>query len=214
MEITGDTRFDRVVEIANAKKKIPLVETFKGIKPCFIIGSSWPEDIKVILPVLNKYPSLKVLIAPHEIKENNLREIEKTSLSSIRFSAATPENVSDKQVLIIDNIGMLSSLYAYADYAAIGGAFGKGLHNTLEAAVFGMPLFFGPTYYKFKEAIDLVKKKIAFSIKNSNEFEEALKSFIHAESLRQQTAEKAIEYVRKNTGATDQIISQSLTLLV
>lgn len=213
MEITGDTRFDRVVEIAEAKKEIPLVETFKGTKPCFILGSSWSEDIKVFMPVLTRNPDIKIIVAPHEIKENTLREIEKSSASSIRFSVAQTENVSDKQVLIIDNIGMLSSLYAYADYAAIGGAFGKGLHNTLEAAVFGMPLFFGPTYHKFKEARDLVKQKIAFSIKDSREFEDTFKSFLNSETLRKQTAEKAIEYVKMNTGATDKIISQSLTLL-
>jgi len=213
MEITGDTRFDRVVEIAAAKKEIPLVENFKAGKKCFIIGSSWSEDIKVFMPVLTNYPDIKIIVAPHEIGENNLRTIEKASTTSIRFSQANAENVADKQVLIIDNIGMLSSLYAYADYAAIGGAFGKGLHNTLEAAVFGMPVFFGPTYHKFKEARDLVKLKIAFSIKEAQEFEGVFKSFIHAESLRIETAEKAIEYVKKHTGATQKIINQSLTLL-
>jgi len=212
-EITGDTRFDRVTEIAAQRNEIPLAARFKGQSPCFIIGSAWEEDIRIFFPVLLAVPDLKIIIAPHEIKEKTLLLIERMTTSSIRYSKANDNTIADQRVLIIDNIGMLSSLYAYADYAAVGGAFGSGLHNTLEAAVYGMPLFFGPNHRKFKEALDLRKIEAAFSIHNQEDFRKKFESVYNNEELRIKLATRASRYVNENTGASDKIIACSQALL-
>lgn len=213
MEITGDTRFDRVIEIADNKKEIPLASSFKGSSKCFIIGSAWPEDIAVFMPVFAHFPNLKIIIAPHEIKESFIQEIEKRHTGCIRYSQAMNNDLGEKRILIIDNIGMLSSLYAYGDMAAIGGAFGKGLHNTLEAAVFGMPLFFGPNYQKFKEARDLIKCGAAWSVKDSEAFQERLDNILSTPQNLKSASEQAATYVRNHTGATQKILSFTEELL-
>lgn len=213
MEITGDTRFDRVVEIAQSKKEIPIASEFKGKNKCFIIGSAWPEDHKVFMPVLDTIPDLKIIIAPHEIKEAFIQEIEKKYSGCVRYSNAQHESLSQKRILIIDNIGMLSSLYAYGDMAAIGGAFGKGLHNTLEAAVFGLPLFFGPNYKKFKEARDLIKTGAAWSVNNSEEFNSKLQNLLTSDTYIKNASKGAAEYVQSNTGATEKILTFTESLL-
>lgn len=212
-ELTGDTRFDRVVEIADRRVEIPIAARFKGKRRCFIIGSAWEEDIRVFLPPLLTRTDLKIIIAPHEIREGILSLIEREAGSSIRYSQADETNTLDQQVLIIDNIGMLSSLYAYGDYAAIGGAFGKGLHNTLEAAVYGLPLFFGPNHHKFKEALDLKKAGAAYSVRDQKDFEKQFEPLYQSEERRAELARVATRYVRENTGASDKIIAYSKTLL-
>ena len=212
-EITGDTRFDRVTEIAAQRKEISIAARFKGQSPCFIIGSAWEEDIRVFLPGLLAAPDLKIIIAPHEINEKTLLYIERMATSCIRYSKATNDTITDQRVLIIDNIGMLSSLYAYADYAAIGGAFGSGLHNTLEAAVYGMPLFFGPNHRKFKEAVELRKLEVAFSVQNQNDFRKKFELVYHNEENRIKLANRAARYVNEHTGASDKIIAYTQSLL-
>jgi len=213
IEIAGDTRFDRVLEIAKRRKDLPLVNTFKGDKKVLVIGSAWEADLRIILQELQAYPDLKLLIAPHEIDEPILKMIEATFSSSIRFSKATLTEVAKKQVLIIDNIGILSSLYFYGEFAFIGGAFGKGLHNTLEAAVYGIPLFFGPNYLKFKEACDLIEAGAAFSVKDKEAFRKEFKKIYSDTSLREAAAKKAGEYVVSNQGATEKIISFTKSML-
>jgi 3-deoxy-D-manno-octulosonic-acid transferase len=206
VELTGDTRFDRVAEIAKSKKEIPLVQKFKNNQKLVVIGSAWEKDLKVFLTVLSEYRDLKIIVAPHEITEEVLKLTEKLSKSSVRFSAANEANVADKQVLIIDNIGMLSSLYSYAEFACIGGAFGKGLHNTLEAAVYGLPLFFGTNYYKFREARDLIEIAAAYPVENPEGFRKIFDKLYSNEGLRRTVADKAAEYVRENLGSTQKII--------
>lgn len=212
-EITGDTRFDRVAEIAAQRKEIPLASRFKGQSPCFIIGSAWEEDIRIFLPVLLAVADLKIIVAPHELNEKIFSSIERIAVSCIRYSKADDYTIAEPRVLIIDNIGMLSSLYAYADYAAIGGAFGSGLHNTLEAAVYGMPLFFGPNHRKFKEALDLRRLEVAFSIQNQDDFRKKFELVFRNEENRLKLATRASRYVNEHTGASDKIIACTQSLL-
>ena len=210
--VAGDTRFDRVLQTAVAVRGIPIVEEFKQDMPLFIIGSSWPQDMEILLPFIQKWADrVKFIIAPHEIHEKDLLAIEaQLTVKTIRYSQATKQRVADFQVLLIDNIGMLGSLYAYGNYAYIGGAFGKGLHNTLEAAVFGLPLFFGPNYQKFQEAIDLVGLQVAFPIQNTAELTSAFAYLYANDNLYQTTAAQAKKYVQTQAGATD-IILKHLT---
>jgi 3-deoxy-D-manno-octulosonic-acid transferase len=206
--VAGDTRFDRVLQTAATVKTIPVVEQFKTGKPLFVIGSSWPQDMAILLPFIQKFTGeLKFIIAPHEIHEKEITELESNlSGQAVRFSQAEASTVADFQVLIIDNVGMLSSLYGYGSYAYIGGAFGKGLHNTLEAAVFGLPLFFGPAYTKFQEAIDLVQLKVAFPINTTAELEAAFTGIYASPTLQASIRQQAKTYVQQQAGATDIIL--------
>ncbi|NPA45321.1 MAG: 3-deoxy-D-manno-octulosonic acid transferase [Chlorobi bacterium] len=205
---TGDTRFDRVLEISKKRKSFPVIETFTKNKLVFIAGSSWKKDEEIIFNFINnyKYENLKFIIAPHEIKKENIKRIKSlTTQKTVLFSEANNENISSAKILIIDNIGMLSSLYFYTDIAYIGGGFGAGIHNTLEAAVFGVPLIFGPKFQKFEEAKDLIKNKAAFSIKNQNEFNSKLNKLISNKTFRVNSGIQAKNYIEKNIGATNKI---------
>ena len=172
--LAGDTRFDRVAQVVNTNKAIPLAEIFKNNSPVIVIGSAWQDDMAVLIPFLNTFAApLKAIIAPHEIHDDEIERWRSQLLKpSVRFSQASETDAAVAGVLIIDNVGMLSSLYQYGEFAYIGGAFKQGLHNILEAATFGMPLFFGPEYDKYQEAIDLVQEGAAFPIGNVNELTE------------------------------------------
>jgi len=214
-EIGGDTRFDRVKEICDHKKSIAIAEKFKDNKKVLVIGSSWPEDMRVLVPFINTFDeNLKLIIAPHELHEKDLANLE-TSITgkSIRFSKANLNEVAQYDVLIIDNIGMLSSIYQYGEFAYIGGAFGKGLHNILEAATYGMPVFFGPDYKKFNEASELVKLGSGFPVKDQHEFTEAFSRLWKDENLRLSVAKKSRLFIENNIGATDKILSYCQTIL-
>jgi 3-deoxy-D-manno-octulosonic-acid transferase len=213
--IAGDTRFDRVQAICEQKKELPLVQRFKNSQKLLVIGSCWPQDMAVLIPFLNHFAQpLKVLIAPHEIHAEEIQTLQKELLiKSVRFSQAQESTVADFDVLIIDNIGMLSSLYQYGEFAYIGGAFGKGLHNILEAATFGMPVFFGPAYQKFQEAKDLIDSKAAISITNTEEFSTQFTYLYTHEPVRLEKAAVARKYVQQNTGATQKILDYCQKLL-
>jgi 3-deoxy-D-manno-octulosonic-acid transferase len=215
IEIAGDTRFDRVKEICDNKKSVIIAEKFKDKKKVLVIGSSWPEDMRVLAQFINTFDeNLKLIIAPHELHEKDLLNIEGLiTRKSVRYSKANAKDVNQYDVLIIDNIGMLASLYQYGEFAYIGGAFGKGLHNILEAATYGMPVFFGPNYKKFNEATELVKLGSAFSVKDKNEFAEALNRLWKDETLRLSLAEKSRLFIEKNTGATDKILAYCKTIM-
>jgi 3-deoxy-D-manno-octulosonic-acid transferase len=203
--LTGDTRFDRVYEIGQQAEGIPLAAKFANSKKTWILGSVWEEDLEVCIPFINHDDSVhKFILAPHEVTEAGLVKIEKQiRQKSIRYSKATESNLDECDVLIIDNVGMLSSLYQYGDYAFVGGAYGKGLHNILEAATFGMPIFFGnKNYEKFQEATDLIRLEAAFAVADYHEFNEQLMKLNH--EVASTTAQS---YVKGNTGATDKIIS-------
>lgn len=205
---TGDTRFDRVAQIAQQARAIPEIVTFKDNSPLLIVGSAWPDDMEVLIPFLNQFnKSLKIIIAPHEIDaaqiENWQKRLKQSSLKWSELKTNDPANL-----LFIDCIGLLSSLYRYADFAFIGGAYGDGLHNILEPAAFGMPLFFGDKYYnKFQEALDLINQKAAYSIKNAKELEQKIVEIYDNEALRQQQAEICRLYVQNQIGATGRVMA-------
>jgi 3-deoxy-D-manno-octulosonic-acid transferase len=213
--IAGDTRFDRVLQTAATIKPIPLVDAFTSGSEVFMVGSSWPTDIEVLLPFIQKYKStIKFIIAPHEIHESGITTLIQTiGDGAVRFSQADAATIANYKVLVIDNIGMLSALYSYGTYAFIGGAFGKGLHNTLEAAVFGLPLFFGPKYSKFQEAVDLVKLGCAFPVNNADELLATFEKVHTTPGARQTITNTEKQYVQEQAGATTQIMADIQRLL-
>ncbi|HYG40845.1 MAG TPA: glycosyltransferase N-terminal domain-containing protein [Cytophagales bacterium] len=206
--VAGDTRFDRVKQISTSAAEIPLMEKFRDHQPLIVAGSTWSEDMDLLIPFINSFSQpLKLIIAPHEIDENQIEGfIKRINKKSIRFSQVNFDNVKDFQILFIDNIGMLSSLYRYGNYAFIGGGFGKGIHNILEAVVQGIPVFFGPNYQRFKEARDMIKLEAAFSVKSNQEFAKWFSELYHSPEKRIQIKEKASDYIEQNTGATSKII--------
>jgi 3-deoxy-D-manno-octulosonic-acid transferase len=213
--VAGDTRFDRVLQTAASVKILPLVEAFVQQQQVFVVGSSWPADIDVLKPLIRKYRhSIKFIIAPHEVNESSVSHVMQTvGEGAVRFSEAKQADVNQYNVLVIDNIGMLSSLYSYGTYAFIGGAFGKGLHNTLEAAVFGLPLFFGPRYEKFQEANDLVELECAFPAKNAAGLLQAFEKVHTTPGFRQRITENERQYVKQQAGATAKIMADIKHLL-
>ncbi len=211
VSVTGDTRFDRVYTIAKNSKTLPLIERFKGDQQLLIAGSTWKPDEDLIIKYLNESKNdLKVIIAPHEIHPENIARIIRsidTDLRILKYSEADNMNISNAQVLIIDNIGLLSSLYKYGDLAYIGGGFGKGIHNTLEAATFGMPLLFGPNYLKFKEAVDMINAGGAYSITEYDELKDKIDFFISHPDEIIHAGKVTSDYVENKRGATLKILN-------
>lgn len=207
--LAGDTRFDRVIEISEQSEKIEIIENFVGNKFCFIAGSTWLADEKILSEYINnQLKDIKFIIAPHDISENRIIEfLQLLKKNAVRFSKAEINTVNEYSVLIIDNMGMLSSIYKYAKIAYIGGGFGTGIHNVLEAAVYGMPVIFGPNYKKFNEAKDLIDLKAAFSIKNYTDFQNTIDMFMDDEVFLTSTSEKAKYYVGKNKGASQIVLN-------
>ncbi|WDF56317.1 3-deoxy-D-manno-octulosonic acid transferase [Mucilaginibacter sp. KACC 22063] len=210
--VNGDTRFDRVWANANHPNELPLIHLFKNNYPVFIAGSTWPQDEQLLAALINRYPQWKFIFAPHEVGEDKIESLIKLLPSdrTIRFStlSANEQLASKNQVLVIDNIGMLSSLYQYGEIAYIGGGFGVGIHNTLEAAAFGLPVIFGPKYQKFKEARDLIALKAGISINNQEALNNAADLFINDTTYRELASKKIKQYVQENTGATAAILNK------
>jgi 3-deoxy-D-manno-octulosonic-acid transferase len=209
----GDTRFDRVRKIQKTSERVSIVEAFKNDQKVFVVGSSWPEDLEVLIPFINEN-RLKFIIAPHEVNENSVHELEAAlQVPSIRYSKAADKNLDDIAVLIIDNVGMLSKLYRYGEFAYIGGAFGKGLHNILEAASNGIPILFGnKNYEKFQEAVDLINRGGAFAVADYPEFKEKYEMLNVPESFLL-ACEVTRQYVDENLGATDKIMEYCKPIL-
>ncbi|WP_020601095.1 3-deoxy-D-manno-octulosonic acid transferase [Spirosoma panaciterrae] len=203
--LAGDTRFDRVAQVAAAKQEIPLAQSFKNKQPILVVGSAWPDDMQVIIPFLNAFDKpLKAIIAPHEIHEAEIEHWRSLlKKSSIRFSQASSMDAPQAEILFIDNIGMLSSLYQYGEFAFIGGAYKQGLHNILEAATFGMPLFFGPDYDKFQEAVDLVAEGAAFPVSTTAEL---MTTFSRQYNNPAEATRISRQYVQRNIGATAKVM--------
>ncbi len=209
VSVAGDTRFDRVFEISKNRKQFKIIENFISDKFVFVAGSTWKPDEDIIFNFINKQniKNIKFIIAPHEIKNENINRIlNLTGKEIIRYSDCTDENIADADVMLIDNIGMLSSLYAYANIAYIGGGFGAGIHNTLEAAVYGIPVLFGTNYHKFDEAKELIKRKAGFSIAGKDEFDKLLQKFLNNPDFRIQSGKNAEIYVKENIGASEKIL--------
>lgn len=208
VSIAGDTRFDRVIDIASKTKPIPIIENFCNNNISVIFGSSWKADEDLFFEFINKEnKGVKFIIAPHEIHESNIKRIESNiTKPTQRYSKINDNYEYNDDVLIIDNIGMLSSIYQYGSIAYIGGGFGSGIHNILEAATFGLPVMFGPNYYKFQEAVDLIKLKGAFEIKNKVEAELTLRKLIDNKQVYDETALICKNYVENKKGASSMII--------
>lgn len=205
--IVGDTRFDRVFEISKNVKQIDIVRQFVADKKVFIAGSTWEEDIKIISGFSFQAEGFKLIIAPHEIDEISIQSTIQQFNNSIivRYSQANEQNIKTADVLIIDNIGMLSSLYQYGTIAFIGGGFGKNIHNILEPATFGLPIIFGPKYHNFIEAKELIQLGGAFSISSLEEFKKTVERLSKQEALKK-AASTSKNYVLSHTGATDKIL--------
>ena len=219
VSVAGDTRFDTVVNTAAAAPKaLPLLEAFvapdgPAKRPVLVVGSSWPEDIAVLTPVLQHLTTdeatanLRIIVAPHELHEAGLQQIEAILPGqTVRYSQANLASAGSSQLLLIDSIGLLRELYRHGSFAYIGGAFGKGLHNTLEAAVFGLPLVFGPRYQKFQEAVDLVNLGGAHAITTSEALEQTLFNWLSNDQLRAAASTTNRQYVRDHAGATAKIM--------
>lgn len=206
VRLTGDTRFDRVKQIADAARDIEKVAAFCNQQPAVVCGSTWPPDEDILLDYINHYTgTYKWIIVPHEIGENHIKSIlDKCRKKIIRYSQIA-NNPAEYDVLVIDCIGLLSAIYRYGNIAYIGGGFGAGIHNTLEAAVYGIPVIFGPKYQKFNEAVTLIREGGAFSIQNGTELAEVLNSLIGNPVVAETAGKKALEYVTSQLGATEVI---------
>ncbi len=207
--VAGDTRFDRVIDILEATKEIPLAQTFAQDTTTLVAGSSWPADEDILLDYINQHPNLKLIIAPHEIHEGHLAQIEqKLQRPSVRYTQATPQTVVEADCLIMDCFGLLSSIYRYGQIAYIGGGFGVGIHNITEAAVYGIPVLFGPNHAKFREATDLVTLKGASCCSCGEELHSTLDKLLNDIELREQQGAIAGNYITQNAGATAIILQQ------
>jgi len=215
VRVAGDTRFDTVAATAAAPpRSLPLVEAFvaDGV-PVLVAGSTWPEDLPALAPLLRKHArTMRFVVAPHEVSEAHLLEVEAAMPGlTVRYSQATPATVAEARLLLIDNVGMLSQLYRFGRFAYVGGAFGAGLHNTLEAAAFGLPVFFGPRYQRFQEAVALVDLGCAFPAQSAHELELAFDRLYYNEDARLRVQDVSLDYVHQHAGATNRILSH-LTL--
>ncbi len=205
--LSGDTRIDRVLSIRDSPADLPLIEAFAREQQVMVIGSLRQEDKEVVLPFIRQHPGVRFIVAPHEITTSMLTELTSALPGSVRYSELQ-DAPQDKQVLIIDNIGMLARLYRFGQLAYVGGGFSDGLHNILEAAVYGIPVFFGnQAYHKFKEAHDLIELGAAFPVKDSQDLAEKVRELQQAPQHRQQIKESLYEYMEKNRGATDRIMA-------
>lgn len=210
VSISGDTRFDRVLQQLNLDNKLDFIEKFKNGKTCVVCGSTWPEDENLLIDFINSSSDeIKFILAPHQIKEKQIQNFrQQLKKKSVLFSEKDNADLKDFPILIIDTIGLLTKIYAYADIAYVGGAAGNtGLHNILEPAAFGVPIIIGKNHKKFPEANLLLKKRGLFSVKNSKECSKILEKLLSDESFRIQTGEISADFIKENQGATEKIIS-------
>lgn len=221
VDVVGDTRFDRVLQIKEAAKQLPICEAFRtGVASSqsadvphhdfkvFVAGSSWPPDENIFIPFFNEHKDWRLLIAPHVIAEEHLKLILSLIKGKkvVRYTQTTPEEAAEADVLIIDCFGLLSSMYNYGDVAYIGGGFGVGIHNTLEAAVWNMPVIFGPNNKKFQEAQGLLKSGGGFEINTYEDFSGLMNSLMNDETFLKQAGDKAGAFVAHLAGATDKVL--------
>ena len=241
--VVGDTRFDRVLQIKEQAKKLPIVEAFKGIngkgdackdelsedackgalsedackdnlsengcKGCkvFVAGSSWQPDEDIFIRFFNDHPDWKLIIAPHVIGEDHLANIlDKLQMKAVRYTQATEQSAAEARCLIIDCFGLLSTIYRYGEIAYVGGGFGVGIHNVPEAAVWGVPVLFGPNNKRFQEAQDLLACKGSFEVTDYDSFNTIISRLISDDKFRHQCGEASANYVKSRSGATDIIM--------
>ena len=209
--ISGDTRFDRVLQIMEQSKHLPIVEAFKQDHHVFVAGSSWSPDEDIFIRFFNEHPEWKLIIAPHVIGNDHLQQIlSKLNCKTVRYTEATTETAAEAQCLIIDCFGLLSSIYHYGEVAYVGGGFGVGIHNVLEAAVWNVPVFFGPNNKRFQEAQQLLASGGGVEITDYDSFATAMLRFMSDPEWLRQCGNKAGEYVKSKAGATNIVLKESL----
>jgi 3-deoxy-D-manno-octulosonic-acid transferase len=205
--VAGDTRFDRVLQIKEEAKALPVVEQFRGKSTVLVVGSSWKLDEDLIIEYFNTHREMKLILAPHVVDKYRLTEIsDKLKRPYVCYTHANEDNAQYADCLIIDCYGLLSSIYRYGKVAYIGGGFGVNIHNTLEAAVYHVPVLFGPKYQQFREAVQLIDKEGAYSVNNYEELRILLDRLFSDEQFLEETGRKAGDYVINNSGATDKIL--------
>ena len=213
--VSGDTRFDRVSEILKKNNHLDFMEAFKQDKICIVAGSTWPEDEKILVPYLNSAPkSLRFVIAPHTMKPSHMEKlIRAISKPVIKYSELGTTTLDGMEILIIDTIGMLTKIYSYADVAYVGGGFATGLHNTLEPAVYGIPVVIGPKYEGFKEAEELVARRGILPISDTTTFSNTMSRLLNDPSLQAKIGEINTQYIQKNQGATQGVMEHVRTII-
>ncbi len=206
--ICGETRIDRVLKLRDIEFSDPILESFSTKKPILIAGSSWPVEELMIQNFLSEYPNLKVILAPHDISQSHISQI--TDLFGDYKLSLYSQNMDcrDAQILLIDNIGLLSRIYRYADIAFIGGGFGKGLHSTIEASVYGLPVIFGPKHQSFIEPSEMKKLGAGFEVNDDTDFEKTLSSLLKNPEQLQNASKAAEDFVKSKSGAVEHILSR------
>lgn len=215
VSISGDTRFDRVSEILGRDNSLPFMEAFGGNKFCLVCGSTWPEDESLITNYINNSDHLlKFVVAPHDIKSDHIQKLKASiNKSVLLYSEIEGKDLKDVSVLLVDTIGLLTKIYSYADLAYVGGGFLTGLHNTLEPAVFGIPVLIGPNYGKFREARELVNQGGLLVVKDRKSFTAAIDKCVTNPEYREQTGRINATYVQEHQGASIQIMTYIRSLL-
>ena len=204
--IAGDSRFDRVAEIARQAKKIDLIDRFRGGARLFVAGSTWGPDEEILLPLINENPDIKFVVAPHEMDESRIEHlVREVKGGAVRYTQL-PADFTDAQVLVLDTVGLLSRVYGSAEWAYIGGGFGVGIHNTLEAAVYGMPVAFGPKYRKFKEACDLISLGAGRSVVSAEELKAWFEELKSDNDYLARLSALAKVYVNQHRGVTERVV--------
>ena len=208
IEIAGDTRFDRVVKIAQKFQPLPLIEPYVSDKT-IVAGSTWEDDDRILAEYINTNPEAQLIIAPHEVTHKSLHRLTKLFKNKYVLYTELAEGKKTQiapQVIIINTIGLLAKLYRYGTITYVGGGFGHGIHNLLEAVVYGKPVVFGPNHNKFKEAIDLLDHGIGFCIHDAQEAKEVFDTLFNNPVKLKEISHEALRYIYNNTGATDKII--------
>ena len=206
--ITGDTRFDRVLQIKEQSKRLPIIQAFKQDQKVFVAGSSWPPDEEIFINYFNRHPEWRLIIAPHVIGEDHLNQIlTKLNRKTVRYTQTTEEEAKHATCMLIDCFGLLSSIYHYGETAYIGGGFGVGIHNVLEAAVWNVPVLFGPNNERFQEAQELKAADGGFQISCYSQFEKLMNRFTTDPAFLTEKGNNAGNYVKSKVGATTKILS-------
>ncbi|WP_285652018.1 3-deoxy-D-manno-octulosonic acid transferase [Allomuricauda sp. NBRC 101325] len=213
--VGGDTRLDRVSEILNRDNQLEFMDSFKGNQACFVAGSTWPEDEEILIELINSSKTdMKFVIAPHEIKSAHIEKITSAlQKKTVLYSEIINKDLSEFDVLIVDTIGLLTKIYSYANIAHVGGGFATGLHNTMEPAVFGIPIIIGPQYSKFKEAEDLVNQGGILPISNYNEFSNLVEKFNQDPEYKHKVGAINSAYINSNKGASNLIMKHISEIL-
>lgn len=207
--VTGDTRFDRVLQIKRQSKYLPLVEAFKHDAPVFVAGSSWQPDEEIFIRFFNSHPEWKLIIAPHVISDDHLKWImSKLQRKAVLYTEADEQSAKDADCLIVNCFGLLSSIYHYGEVAYVGGGFGVGIHNVLEAAVWNVPVFFGPNNKRFQEAQELLASGGGLEVSDYDSFATKMERFMKEPALLADCGNKAGQYVMSKAGASEKIISR------